>query len=319
MSTKAKNVAKSVCKYINKYINKYWKYRTLVWMIIPGIVFLLIFRYIPMYGIIIAFKDFNARLGIIGSPWIGLYQFRRLFSSPYFFQVLRNTVVISMLKILFGFPAPIILALALNEIRNKTFKKITQTISYLPYFLSWVVISALMVDLFSPTRGVINYILGMVGFESISFLTNEGWFLVILVASNIWWTVGWGSIIYLAGLTNIDPQQYEAAIVDGAGRWKQTIHVTLPGILPVMSIMLILSMGDLLNAGFDQIFNLYNPMVMDISDIIDTYVYRKGLIDFEYSFSTAANLFKNVISFALVLCTNAIVSKYNDYSIWLKG
>lgn len=300
-----------------RVFKQYWKYRSLVFLALPGIIFFIIFKYIPIYGVTIAFKSFNFKQGIIGSPWIGFEHFLRLFGSPDFYIILRNTVWISFLKLLFGFPAPIILAILLNEIRSRIFKKTIQTISYLPYFLSWIVISGLLVEMLSPSRGVVNYILSLFDQESVEFLTNPNWFIAILVSSNVWRSIGWGSIIYLASISNIDTQIYEAAVVDGAGRFKQILHITIPSLMPVISIMLILSVGDLLNAGFDQIFNLYNPLVYDVSDIIDTYVYRVGLIDLDYSFATAVNLFKNIIAFGLIILTNELLKKNNEYSIWL--
>ena len=236
-------------------------------------------------------------------------------SSPDFWRIMKNTIVISFYHIVFGFPAPIIFALLLNEIRFSVFKRFAQTISYLPHFLSWIVIGGILITLLSPSTGVVNYLLQMLGIDSIYFLGTEQYFRFTLVTSAIWKEIGWGTIIYLAALSGVDSQLYEAAVLDGANRWKQTLHITIPSILPVISILLILRVGGVLDAGFDQILTLYSPAVYGVADVLDTYVYRVGLQNFQFSLTTAVGLFKNVIALALVLTTNYIVKKMGQEGI----
>ncbi|HBN06482.1 MAG TPA: protein lplB [Bacteroidales bacterium] len=288
----------------------------LVLMFLPVLLCLLLFNYGPMYGLVIAFKDYQFLKGIENSPWIGLKNFRDLLSAPSFKEVFRNTIVISLLKLMVGFPAPIILALLLNEIQNKGYKKLVQTISYLPHFLSWVVLGGLFRQVLSPSGGLVNEIIQMFGGKPIYFLADPNHFLGMLVITDVWKEAGWGTIIYLAAITSINPELYESAAIDGAGRFQKMWFITLPDIFPVIVMLFILSMGNIVNAGFDQIFNLYNPAVYQVSDIIDTYVYRKGLVGMRYSYGSAAGLFKNVISFMLVFITNMIVKKNSDNSIW---
>lgn len=292
------------------------KYKYLYIMLIPGIVYFVTFHYIPMFGITIAFKDFNMIKGIGASPWAGLKYFKQAFGSPYFFQTSLNTLIISIYKLLWGFPAPIILALLLNEVGNVRVKKSIQTVSYLPHFISWVVIGGMMVDLLSPQSGVINSIIEAFGGEPIYFLASKRWFRTVLVISSIWKEIGWGSIIYLAALSGVDPQLYEAAEIDGCGKWKQTWHITLPGIAGTISIMLILRLGSILNAGFEQIFILYNPSVYEVTDIIDTWVYRTGIQGMQYSLATAVGLFKSVIGFILIVLSNWASQKISETGIW---
>ncbi len=298
-------------------LKEYMKSRYLFLLLLPAIIWYIIFQYIPMYGALIAFKDFKPMIGIMESPWVGFKHFERIISGTTdFARVLRNTIVISFLRILFGFPAPILFAILLNEVRNTFFKKITQTISYLPHFLSWVILAGIITQILSPSVGVVNKAIESFGGTPIYFLTKGNWFVFILIFSGVWQGIGWGSIIYIASITSVDPQLYEAAIIDGAGRLKQVIYITLPSITPVITIMLIFTVGGILNAGFDQIFNLYNPVVYDVADIIDTYVYRVGLVSFDYSFSTAVGLFKNLVGFALVILTNLIARRLGEYGIW---
>jgi len=291
-------------------------------LFLPVVVFFIVFNYVPMYGVIIAFKNFRISDGILGSAWNGLYQFRRVFVSDMFWTAFFNTLKISGLKILFGFPAPIIFALLISELRFKAFKRTIQTISYLPHFMSWVVLSGILVELLSPTRGVVNEILRMLGREPIYFLASQAHFVPVLVISSVWQGVGWGSIVYLAAITSVDQEQYESAYIDGANRWHCAVRITLPSILPVISIMFILNLGGLLNAGFDQVFNLYNTAVYKVADIIDTYVYRVGFTSFvgkmDYSYATAIGLFKNVIGFALVIGANMVVRRFQEgeNAIW---
>jgi ABC-type polysaccharide transport system, permease component len=295
----------------------YKKHKWLLLMLLPVMAWYVIFAYGPMYGIQLAFKDYNFAEGIWGSPWVGMKHFVYLFtSSPDFLNILKNTIVISFYHIIFGFPAPIILALLFNEIRVSIFKKVAQTISYLPHFLSWIVIGGILVTILSPTTGVVNHVLNLIGIDPIYFLGSETYFRFTLVLSGIWKEVGWGTIIYLAALAGIDQQMYEAAVIDGANRWKQTIHITIPTIMPVISILLILRVGGVLDAGFDQILTLYSPAVYSVADVIDTYVYRIGLQNFQFSLTTAVGLFKNVVGLMLVLFANYIIKKMGQEGIY---
>jgi len=299
---------------------KIWKYRHRYLMILPMFLLILVFNYFPLYGITLAFKKYRMIDGIFGSPWCGTYQFQKLFKTASFWTVLKNTVEISGLRILFGFPAPIIFALLLNEVRNRKYQRVVQTISYLPHFMSWVVLSGIFMQLFSTT-GVFNTVIKLFGGEPIMFLTSKALFRPILIATGVWQGVGWSSVIYLASIAGIDPQIYEAATIDGANRYHMMRYITLPSIYPVISMLFILQMGGILNAGFDQIFNLYNPMVYDVADILDTYVYRRGFgvdsgLTADYSFSTAVGLFKNLVGFGLVMLTNFVSKKLTDTGIW---
>lgn len=299
-------------------LKSYGKQYQLVLMFLPAAITLALFAYAPMYGLTIAFKDFVLLKGISGSPWVGLENFRKLLTAPSFSEVFVNTIKISFLRLIFGFPAPILLALLLNEVGNARFKKVVQTISYLPHFLSWVVLAGIVIQILSPSSGIVNQIIVMFGGNPIYFVADPRYFVPMLIVTGIWKEVGWGTVVYLASITSISPELYEAATIDGAGRFQKMLHITLPALRPVVSIMFILNSGNLINAGFDQIYNLYNPAVYKVADIIDTYVYRRGLLDMKYSFSSAAGLFKNVISFALVLTTNGLVKVISgkENGIW---
>lgn len=299
-------------KSLKQRIKKNWPF--LVMLIIP-LIFLIIFNYIPMYGVIIAFKKFSPGLGIIGSPWNNFEHFKRMFTDFMFIRAFKNTLWISFLKIVIGFPAPIIFALMLNEIRNVRFKKINQIISYLPYFMSWVIVGSMIIEVFSPDRGIVNELIKMFGGKPIHFLADEKWFVPLLVVTDIWKSIGYGAIIYLAAMTGVNPALYEAADLDGASRMQKAWNVTIPSILPIILVMFILRLGSVLNAGFDQIFNLYNPKVYGVADIIDTYVYRVGLENFSMDYATAVGLFKNIIGLILVTSSNWIVKKFTNQSI----
>ena len=281
-------------------------------MLLPCIIIVGIFSYGPMYGMQIAFKDYNIGLGVWASEWVGLKHFKSFLSNQYALAALKNTLIISFLNLGWGFPMPILFAILLNEISNKYFKRISQTISYLPYFISWIVVSGLIANLLSPSAGVINSIILSLGGKPIMFMAKPQYFRSILVISNIWKNVGWGSIVYLAAISSIDPTYYEAAIVDGASRIQRIIYVTIPNLLPVAAVLLILNLGGIMNAGFDQIFNLSNPQVYGVADILDTYVYRVGLVEMSYSFSAAVGFFKSVVGFVLVLSVNFIVQRLNE-------
>ncbi|MBP1990105.1 ABC transporter permease [Paenibacillus eucommiae] len=288
-------------------------------LIAPGLVYFLLFHYVPLYGIVIAFKDvspFDGFTGIFASEWVGLKHFRNFVQSYYFWDIMKNTVMISLYRMLFGFPAPILLALLLNEVRKKFFQRFVQTISYLPHFISMVVLAGLLTTLLTTDGGIVNVVLQKLGLEPVFFLGDASYFRSVLVASGVWKEVGWGTIIYLAAIAGIDPQLYEAAVVDGAGRFRQIWHITLPGILFIIVILFILSIGGLLEAGFEQIFLLYSPSVYKVADIIDTYVYRKGLVELQYSFAAAVGLFKAVIAFVLLLGANYGAKKLEQDGIW---
>jgi putative aldouronate transport system permease protein len=298
---------------------RFANYRMHYMLMLPGLLFFLIFRYVPIYGIIIAFKDVSPFGGVsemMSAPFVGLKHFINFFNSYYFWNIIGNTLAISGLKLLFGFPAPIILALLLNEIRSVKFKKITQTISYLPHFLSWVVVAGLFVVVLSTSGGIVNEIVKAFGGKPIYFLGDPKYFRGVIVISHIWKMMGWGSIIYLAALSGINPELYEAAIVDGAGRWKQMLHITLPGRSYVIVLMFIFAIGNLLRAGFEQILLLYSPSVYSVADIIDTYVYREGLIGLKYSYTTAIGLFKSVMAMILILSANFIAKRLGKEGIW---
>ncbi|MDF2926818.1 MAG: sugar transporter permease [Paenibacillaceae bacterium] len=284
-------------------------------MLLPVLIFYVAFHYAPMYGAIVAFKHFSPRLGILGSPWAGLEHFRDFFEGPYFWRTFRNTVTISFYDLIFGFPAPIILALLLNELRLAWFKKLVQTITYMPHFISLVVICG-MIKEFSGSNGLITTIVQSLGGPKESILLLPEYFRTVFISSGIWQQVGWGSIIYLAALSNIDTEQYEAARIDGATRWKQMKHITLPGMLPTIVILLILNLGTILNVGFEKIILLYNPLTYETADVISSYVYRIGLQELNYSFSAAVGLFNSVINFSMVIMANWISRKVNDTSLW---
>ncbi len=297
-------------------LGKLGRFWPLYVMLVPGILYFLVFRYWPIYGLTIAFKNFRVLEGINGSPWVGFANFQVLFDSPLFIRALRNTVIISALKLFVGFPMPIILALMLNEVRHKGIKRVIQTVSYLPHFLSWIIVYAILIALFAPARGLVNQAIIDMGGEAISFLTDPRWFIGVIVGSDIWKEIGWGAIIYLAALTSISPELYEAASIDGASRFQQIRHISLPGIMPVILLMFILRMGSILDAGFDQVYILYNPLVYETSDIIDTWVFRNGIEEFRFSLSTAASVFKSVFGLGLLLSANKLANRFTGQGIW---
>ncbi len=285
-------------------------------LLVPGLIFLFLFKYAPMYGIVIAFQDFNIFDGISGSKWVGLEQFSKLIKSEEFIQVFLNTMLISMYKIVLLFPIPIVVALLLNEIRRMFFKRTVQTIIYLPHFLSWVIISGLFINILSPSGGLINQMIAWLGMEPISFLLDNDFFRSVVVFTAGWKEVGWNAIIFIAAISGIEQEQYEAAAIDGAGRIKQMWYITLPGILPTIVLMFILRIGHLLDAGTEQILTLYNPVVYQTGDVIGTYVYRIGLGKMDYSFSTAVGLFNSVVGFLLIVFGNMLSKKLLQRSIW---
>jgi putative aldouronate transport system permease protein len=290
--------------------------RFLYLLALPGLLYFLIFCYGPMWGLLISFKEFNMYKGFNASPWVGLGQFVTLFRSTDFGAKFLNTLIISSLKILFGFPAPIILAILINEIRVRWFKKLTQTVLYLPYFVSWVVLSGILTVFLNPSDGVINFAIKAFGGAPVDFLHEPAWFRQVIVASDVYKNVGWGTVVYLASMSGIDPDLYEASWMDGANKWKQIVHITLPSIKGVIVILFILNLGNILNAGFEQIFLLYSPNVYPVADIIDTYVYRKGIMNASYSLGTAAGLFKSLIALVMILLTNAAAKRIGEEGVW---
>lgn len=292
------------------------KHSILYLMVLPGILYLLIFRYYPMYGAIIAFKDYRVLQGFSGSPWAGLKHFRTIFASPNFYNVLANTLLISVYKLIFGLPVGVALALLLNEVRLYIFKRGVQTITYLPHFLSWVVIFGVLLTTLSPSSGLVNKAIVALGGQPINFLADPKWFRSVLVASDIWKDLGWGAIIYLAALAGISPSLYEAAAVDGATRWQRIRHITLPGIVPVIVLVTLLRIGNLLSAGFEQVFVLYNPAVYGVADIIDTWVYRQGIQGFQFSVSAAVGLFKGAVGCLMLVSANALARRFAGKGLW---
>lgn len=285
-------------------------------MILPALLLIIIFSYIPMAGLVIAFQDFSPISGFRDMTWTGLENFRYLLDLPGFRQVVWNTVIISVLKIIAGLTIPVIAALLLNEVRANGFKRSIQTIIYMPHFFSWVILGGIIVDVLSPSSGIVNMLLKSLGVQPIQFLADNGWFRYVLVITDQWKEFGFGTIIYLAALTSIDQSLYEASIIDGAGRWKQTWHITLPGIRPIMILMLTLSLGNVLNGGFDQVFNLYNPLVYESGDILDTMIYRIGLQEAQYSVSTALGLIKSVVSFVFIGLGYYLAYRFAKYRIF---
>ncbi|GAF21858.1 xylose ABC transporter, permease component [Bacillus sp. JCM 19047] len=285
-------------------------------LVLPAILFALVFNYIPLAGIIMAFQNFKPWEGFLGSEWVGFDQFIRIFEFQEGRQVIWNTLVISTFKIIFQLIVPIVFALLLNEVRIIAYKRSIQTLVYLPHFLSWVILGGILLDLLSVDGGLINQFIGIFGMNPIFFLGDSDWFRVTVIVSDVWKDFGFSAIIFLAALAGINPSLYEAAIVDGANRLQQVLHITLPSLLPITIVVATLALGNILNAGFDQIFNLYNPLVYDKGDIIDTYVYRQGLLGGNFSYATAVGVFKSVIAFILIVTGYRLAYKYANYRIF---
>lgn len=296
-------------------LNKGKYVRSLHLMMVLPVLFILIYNYLPMFGVVIAFQDFNAAKGIFGSEWVGLANFQTLFRDPDFLQVLINTLVISFAKMVVGLVVPLVVALMLNEVLSSVFKRLTQTIIYMPYFVSWVMMAAIIINILSPNGGLLNQILGIFGIEPIYFLGNDSIFREIIVVTHVWKEFGWNTIIFLAALAGIDAALYEAAIVDGAGRFAQMRHVTLPGIAPTIILVAVLSLGNILNAGFEQVYNLISPLTMHSGDILDTFVYRYGMEQWQFDIATAAGLFKSVISCIMLIFSYWLAKKLTGYKV----
>lgn len=294
-----------------------WKFQLpLHLMILPGLLLIIVYSYGPMLGSVIAFQDFNPARGIFNSEWNGLENLRYVMALPGSFQVVWNTLIIAVIKIIVGLIVPITVALLLNEIRKERFKRTVQTMIYLPHFLSWIILGGVLIDILSPTSGIVNQMLNGLGLDSIYFLGSNDWFRSILVTSDVWKEFGFNTIVYLAALTGINPSLYEAAVIDGANRWKQTLYVTLPGMAPIIILTATLALGQVLNAGFDQVYNLYSPQVYETGDIIDTFVYRIGIVDAQYGVATAVGLFKSVVSLILLSTSYFLAYRFANYRIF---
>ncbi len=298
---------------IGDHVKREWQ---LYLMLLPTILWLLIFLYKPMYGLQIAFKDYSIFRGVAGSPWIGLEHFQTLFGNDQFLRAIKNTVIISFYSLIFGFPMPIILALMFNEVLHQTFKKTAQTIVYLPHFISSVIIAGIVITAFSPSAGIVNTVLEWFGGESIYFLTRPEWFRPIFVGTGIWQEAGFQSIVYLAAIAGVSPTLYESAVVDGASRWQMMWKITLPSILPTIIIMLIIRIGNMLEVSFEMIILLYQPATYETADVVNTFIYRQGIQGGQYDLAAAAGLFNAVVAFVLVMTANTISKRYSRTSLW---
>jgi len=293
-----------------------WKDWDLYMLMIPGALFFILFKYLPMWGIIISFQDFNPFSGIWKSEWVGLKHFETLLQYDGFWRIFSNSIILSMLNLIFFFPVPIILALMLNEVRKKAFRNTIQSIIYMPHFISWVVVAGISYLLLGTQGGIINEFIVKAGWEPINFLTSSDWFRTLIVSQSIWKEAGWGTIIFLAALSGVDPQLYEAAVMDGAGRWRQIWHITLPAIRSTIFILLILRLGHILDNGFEQIFLMLNPTTYDVGDVFETYVYRTGLVGGKYSYTTAIGLFKSAIGLLMVVAANRLAKRFGEEGVY---
>ena len=296
-----------------RHVKREWQ---IYLMLVPTVLWFILFLYKPMYGLQIAFKDYSIFRGIEASPWVGLEHFYTLFSSDQFIRAIWNTLIISLLSLVFGFPVPIILALMFNEILNQKFKKAAQTIVYLPHFISTVIIAGIVITAFSPSSGIVNLLLSKIGIDPIYFLTKPEWFRPIFIGSGIWQEAGFSSIVFLAAMAGVNPSLYESAVVDGASRWQMMWKITIPCILPTILIMLIIKIGNLLEVGFELIILLYQPATYETADVISTYIYRQGLVGAQYDLAAAAGLFNAVVAFILVMTANTISRRYSRTSLW---
>lgn len=298
-----------------KMLKTLQQYKYLYLMMVPVLAYYIIFCYLPMVGVAIAFQDYRITRGIFDSRWVGLKHFVSFFRSEYAWRTIRNTLSISIYSLIIAFPTPIIFALLLNEIRRLRFKKMVQTVTYMPHFISTVVICSIVLD-FVATGGIINEILNWFGIDSINFMSEPNWFYTIYIGSGIWQHIGWDSIIFLSALVSIDPNLYEAAAIDGCGRFKQVLYITIPGILPTIIILLILRIGQMMNIGYEKILLLYNPTIYSKADVISTFVYRKGILDANYSYASAVNFFNSIVNFILLVSTNKISKKLGQTGLW---
>lgn len=316
MHTIGSNSARDVGGSLSRAYKALIYYRYLYLMLVPGLVLIVLFRYLPIYGITVAFKEFNPLHGVFGSRWAGLEYFRNAFDSMFFWRVFRNTLIINLYQVVFAFPVPIVLALLMNEMRWQPFKRTIQTVTYLPHFLSWVIVGGFVLNILSPNGGIVNQVRALLGSEeSVHFLLKSQYFRGILVASGIWKNAGWQSIIYLAAIAGVNPELYDAAIVDGAGKLRQALNITLPSILPTIAVLLVLKFGNMLSMNFEQVLVLYSPNVYETGDIISTYVYRIGIGQAKYSFTTAIGVFQSVINFVLIVAANRFARRMGS-SLW---
>ncbi|MBE1445884.1 ABC transporter permease [Paenibacillus sp. OAS669] len=290
--------------------------RWLYLILFPGVVYFIIFKYVPMWGLVMAFQDYKPHLGFSGSPWVGLKHFERFFTEPQFWMLFRNTIVLAVYNLLFFFPLPIVLALMLNEVRKEAFKRLTQTLLYLPHFVSWVVAVGIFYILFTTEGGVVNEMIARLGMEKIPFLLSEDWFRPMIISQSIWKEAGWGTIIFLAALSGVDLQLYEASRMDGAGRWRQLWHITLPAIRSTIVILFILRLGSFLDTGFEHIFLMLNSMNREVGEVFDTYVYLKGLTQAQYSYSAAVGMFKSLVGLVLVLGANWLAKRFGEEGVY---
>ncbi|MGN0745694.1 MAG: ABC transporter permease [Aristaeellaceae bacterium] len=299
-------------RFLKRDLKRHW---CIYLMFVPVLVYLILFHYMPLYGAQIAFKDYSPARGIEGSKWVGLKHFKSFFNGVYFTRLLRNTLLLSLYQLAFGFPAPIILALMMNEVRCKPLKRTIQTITYLPYFISLMVVCNLIIN-FCSINGLFNDLIALFGGTRVSLLLDSRYYRTIHVASGVWQNMGWNSIVYMAALSSIDQELYEAAVIDGANRWKQTLHVTLPGLAPTIVIMLIMRMGQIMNVGFEKVILLYNNATYETADVISSFVYRKGLQESNYSYSAAVGLFNSVVNTALLVGANTLSRRLNETSLF---
>lgn len=306
---------KSQISALHRFWKRTYRSRYLYLLILLPLIYFAVFKYAPMYGMQIAFRDFRVRMGIWGSDWVGLKHFRTYMSDSYFWILVKNTFALGIVQVLFGFPAPIIFALLVNELPSKKGQKLIQNISYLPHFISVVIIASMTVT-FLSRDGIINQLVVMLGGQEHIYMQDSHWFRPVYVITGIWQTMGWGAIIYMAALTNVDVQLYYAAVVDGAGRWRQIIHITLPSIAPTIAIMFIMAMGGVLSVSFEKTLLLQNALTYDVSDVISTYVYRKGLSGSQYSYASAIDMFSTVVNLLFLLATNWIVGRLGETSLW---
>ena len=318
METRMINTKNDLVKNANKMMNRriMKKNKEVYLFLIPGILYILAFRYVPMYGIITSFQDYNIFAGILKSPWVGLEHFESIFSSPDLYKVLKNTLILSFSKLIINFPLSILIAILINEIGRPFIKKIFQTVLYLPHFLSWVIVAGLVTVACSPSSGIINNAITALGGKPISFLMDNAWFRVAVVGSEAWKEIGYSAIVFIAAITGISPELYEAAKVDGAGKIKQILHITLPGMTSIILLMFILKLGSVLNANTEQILLMYNPTVYETGDVLGTYIYRTGVSQMNYSFATAIGLFESIVGLLLVLIGNFTSKRVTGRSIW---
>lgn len=285
-------------------------------MLLPCLAYYIIFHYIPMYGVVIAFKNYSLRLGIFGSPWVGMKHFQSFFSYPFLWRLIRNTFLLSLYSLVWGFPMPIIFALLLNEVRNVRYKKVVQTISYLPHFISTVSVVGMLMMILSPQSGIVNNMLKILGRDTIYFFAETKWFRTIFVGSGIWQNIGWDAIIYIAALSAIDQELFEAAVIDGANRFQQIFHITIPSIRPTIAILLIMRMGGLMSGGGEKALLMQQPITYEVSDVISTYVYRRGLVEADFSFGAAVGLFNSVVNIFFIITANSIARRLGETSLW---